>query len=130
MATSIQSSIVSQAEGQGYQFIEAEEDRLFFSLDGTKNHSDRAALENLDLGDEPPDFIALSTDFYYYGPIATGWKSGSMMLMRFTENGLSYKAMTEEERRALEDRFRTPPTAEEFAEMDAQAHKVLEIMKV
>jgi hypothetical protein len=38
--------------------------------------------------------------------------------MRLTETGLSYAAMTDSERRALEERIRKPPTPEEDAEIE------------
>ena len=125
MDSSIQASIIDQAERQGYSFLDAEDDRLFFSLDGRDYSSARAALESLDLDDEPPDFIASSTDFRIIGTIATGWKSGSMMLLRLTEIGRNYIAMTADELRALNERLRRPPTAEEFAEMDALIDEVI-----
>jgi len=125
MDSSIQVSIIDQAERQGYSFLEAEDDRLFFSLDGRDYSSARAALESLDLDDEPPDFIASSTDFRLPGTIAIGWKSGPMMMLCLTEMGRNYIAMTEDELRALNERLRRPPTAEEFAEMGALIDEVM-----
>ena len=113
---------MSQAEEQGYKLLEAAGERLFFSLDGTESRSARAALEELDLDNEPPDFVAVSTDFRYHGTIATGWKSGSMMLVRLTGRGLSYKAMTAKE---IEAWFHTPPTAEESAAIEALAEEAI-----
>lgn len=76
-------------------------------------------LEELGLENEPPDFIAVSTDFRYHGTIATGWKSGSMMLVRLTGRGLNYKVITAKEFEERAESFHSSPTAAESAEIEA-----------
>jgi hypothetical protein len=119
----IRESIEQQAQDQRYQLISVEEDRLWFSLDGTGTVGSREYLEWCDTEVMPSDFNAASMDPRYIGSIAEGWKSGSMMLVRLTTLGRNFIPWTDEERLALEDRLRISPTESE--EIDALVDELM-----
>ncbi len=114
----IRDTIVRHAENLGYQLIDADECRLWFSIDGSENANHRDILKSFEDEQVPEDFVTNSADPRYIGAISVGWKSGPMMLMRLTAMGTHYQPMPENERRKMARFLVRLPTPEEIEGID------------
>jgi hypothetical protein len=103
----------------GYQLIDADDCRLWFSIDGIDNSSHRDILMSFEDERKREDLVANSADPWFIGAIAIGWKSGSLMLMRLTHLGMHYQPKTEAERTRQARSFVPLPTPEEIEGIDA-----------
>lgn len=108
-----------RAEKLGYQLIDADDCRLWFSVDGSQSSIDRDSLQRFEDERRREDLVTNSADPWFIGAIAIGWKLDPLMLMRLTHLGMHYQPKTEAERTRQARSFVPLPTPEEIEGIDA-----------